>query len=382
MSTIPKANPFKFGYGNVPAHFAGRKDELKNTFSYLDEILGEKNEKGRLVNGTNTPILLIGPRGVGKTSLLVKTREQAEKLNIEHYTLLKKDFNSNFGAFVNILTKKNKSLFDVKLDEINFNLTELVNVKLRPNNADSILEQIFEINLMKHPMLLICDESHEYNVEDFGDFINLIQTLISKSYPIALIFAGTPELLTVIKKIDASFIYRSRFKFINRLNNEDSIEAIKVPFEKYDIKFADNVLKLIIESADYYPFFLQMIGKKLWEITHDNNLSIIDLDTAKKAIDDSSYDREVFYALCFEEIEKSSNFKLLINILEFVINNNNSVEMHDLFEYLRENYSKTEFVPAYDELIDLGIIWKPLTIITPGIPSFINFVLAKVGKLK
>ena len=285
MSKIDKKSPFKYGHGNTPAHFAGRKDEMEEIFNYLEYLNDEKDENGRLVDGTDTPFMIIGPRGVGKTALLTKAKTRAKELGVECYTLLKKDFNNNFGSLVDTLTKKNKSVFDVSLDEVNFNLTELINVKLRPNNADSILEQIFEINIKSNPMLLICDEAHEYDNTEFGYFANFIQYLITESYPIAVIYAGTPKLSRVIGNIDASFIDRVRFIFLNQLSIVDSIEAIQVPFAKYDIKFADTVLEKLVVAADYYPYFLQIIGSKLWEIVYKNDISTVDIDTANQAID-------------------------------------------------------------------------------------------------
>ena len=380
MSKLDRKSPFRYGHGNIPAHFAGRKDEIKEIFYYLEDLNDEKDENGRLVDGTDTPFMIIGPRGVGKTTLLTKAKTKAKELGIECYTLLKKDFNNNFGSLVDKLTKKNRSVFDVSLDEVNFNLTELINVKLRPNNSDSILEQIFEINIKSNPMLLICDEAHEYNHAEFGDFANFIQYLITESYPIAVIYAGTPKLSRVIGNIDASFIDRTRFIFLNQLSTEDSIEAIQVPFAKYDIKFEDGVLEMLVAAADYYPYFLQIIGSKLWEIVYQNNLSNVDSNSAKQAIDNSLPIRDEFYARRYLEIRNSKYKKLFIDTLEFIKSQNNSIEYNDLMDYLENSFKDIDYLEAYNDLIDLGVVWRVGTIISPGIPSFFNYVLNKVGK--
>ena len=325
--------------------------------------------------------MIIGPRGVGKKALLNKTFNYAETLDIECYKLVASDFNNDFGTFVKKLTKKNSSFFEKHLSEINVNLTELINIKLKPGSGNSILEEIFEVNLKKTPMLLICDEAHEYNVEEFGDFVNLLQLLIGKSYPIAVIFAGTPQLSNVLRKINASFIDRSRFIKLNRLEPADSIEAIKVPLAEYNIEIPDNVLELVVKEADDYPFFLQAIGSLLWDIIYENNKSVIDLYTAKHAIKKSLSIREDLYTGRYKEIQKSENYFLLVKIIEFINDNNQLVKLKKLMDFLRTNFKELNYQDSYDELIGLGVIWEVGTTITPGIPSFFNYVLHEEGKL-
>ena len=381
MSTLPKVGPFNPGYGNKPAHFAGRKVEVNELYTYLESIVEETNEKGGLLKGAKTPFMIIGPRGVGKTALITKVYNQAETLGIDCYNLVASDFNNNFGTFVEKLTKKNASFYEKHLSEINVNLTEIINIKLKPGRGNTILEEIFEVNLKKTPMLLICDEAHEYNVEEFGDFVNLLQLLIRKSYPIAVIFAGTPQLTSVLRKINASFINRSRFIKMNRLEHEDSIEAIKVPLTKYNIEIADELLDQIANEADDYPYFLQAIGSMLWKIVYENNLSVIDQDATKNAIANSLSIREEFYAEKYSEIQNSEYYELFVKIIEFIYGKNNLVKLKELMDFLRANYSDLNFVDAKEELIGLGVIWSIKTTITPGIPSFFNYVLQEEGML-
>ena len=375
MRTIPNINPFNYGFGSKPAYFAGRKEEINKIFSYLNSITADTDEKGRLPMGTKTPFMIIGPRGVGKTALLNKALIQAKQLGIQCYSLIKKDFTEGFGVLVETLSKKNTSSIEEHLSEININLTEIINTKVKPGRSDTILEHIFEINLKKAPMLLICDEAHKYNNKEFDDFINFLRTLIIRSYPIALLIAGIPKVSRITGNIDTSYIDRIKFMYLNQLNQEDSIEAIKVPFTEYNIEFATGVLDLLVSAADHYPYFLQLIGSKLWEIVYMSNLTLIDITSANNAIENSKIEREGFYSRRKEEIGNSVNRDVLIGILQHVREKNDETELFALQDFVKETYKDVNYIEVINLLKDLGILWSVGDRISPGIPSFLNYIL-------
>ena len=87
-----------------------------------------------------------------------------------------------------------------------------------------------------------------------------------------------------------------------------------------------------------------------------------------------------FYARRYLEIQNSDYYSILIEIIEFIKSKNNSIELKVLMDYLRDSYKDINYKEAYYELIDLGVVWRVGTIISPGIPSFFNYVLNKEGK--
>ena len=66
----PIANPFAPGAGTPPPELAGRDDLLHSAYVAIERVRRGKPSKS---------LLLIGLRGVGKTVLLDRMREEAEQ---------------------------------------------------------------------------------------------------------------------------------------------------------------------------------------------------------------------------------------------------------------------------------------------------------------
>jgi len=62
MSEERKRNPFRPGAGKMPPLLAGRQEEQKTLLNFLDRT--------RKYDSPDSDIVLIGPRGNGKTALL------------------------------------------------------------------------------------------------------------------------------------------------------------------------------------------------------------------------------------------------------------------------------------------------------------------------
>ncbi len=66
------SNPFTTGHGKVPPYLAGREDEKHKLYELLGRTVG-----GEVVTSN---VHIVGPRGVGKTSLLEQMRRELKFL--------------------------------------------------------------------------------------------------------------------------------------------------------------------------------------------------------------------------------------------------------------------------------------------------------------
>ena len=379
------SNPFKPGMGSKPAHFAGRKIEFHEINDSLQVLNEEKAKNNKLVeNDPDPPIMLVGPRGVGKTTLLARSRNRAEELGIDCYTLLPEHFNHGFGGLIESLSIKNQALIENVLSRVKINYNDVIGIEYKPNNANKILEIVFETNLKKSgAMLLICDEAHEYDLIQFGIIANRIQYLMNNSYPLAVILAGTPELSTVVAKISASFMERVNDFNMNQLNTAETREAFEVPFKKYNIKFEKKALEKIVNSSDNFPFFIQLLGRNLWSYVYENNITTINLNAVNEAIISSSIRRRQFYRNREKEIKFSKYKSITLDTINYIKNNNNLTDLDSLQDFLAEKYSEYEYNEAIIYLLNKGVIWdNEDDMIVPGIPSFFNHILSTNKKSK
>ena len=370
-------NPFKPSPGETPLHFVGRILEEDRIQSSLRVLTREKDGNNKLVKlGPDAPYILIGPRGVGKTTLLTRIGEYASKLNIDSYTLIPKDFNNGFNDLIKALNENNQWRFTKFLSGLKVNVGDLINVKFKTKGGFDNLQRALESTLKKKSILLVCDEAHEYNYTEFANLANLLQVLMATNkYPVAAVFAGTPKLSRVITKIDATFIERYTILKLNRLTPQETKEALQLPFADYDIKLTEDALDILADATDDYPFFIQLVGWHLWNLVSKANISVIDLDKAKEAIENSKSHRNEFYQRRYVELRSSDNYAKLIKIIKFIIDNNNKVDYSDLMDYIELNLKELNYQRLYDELIDLGIIWSIEKDVYPGIPTFFNYIL-------
>ena len=377
-------NPFNPGPGTLPLYFAGREFEEEYIHDSLNVLVAETNEKNKLMRvGANAPYMLIGPRGVGKTVMLARTREKARELGIDCYTLKSSDFSNNFGRLVEILSSKNQPLIEKVLSRVKITYKEAIDFKYVPNLGNRILELLIEANLSKgNSILFICDEAHEYDLTEFGNFVNSLQEFMSEKYPISTIFAGTTKLARVRSEIKASFIGRYNVMRINLLSIKATKKVLTEPFKEFNIKFASGVLNKLVTATDNYPYFVQIIGQELWSIVYKNNIKTITEKTVKQAIKNSMRLRREYYIERQDDIKFSSNRKVIyLEIIKFIRKNKDAIDLDTLQEYLGKKYTERVYNGAIIKLLDKGIIYENEDdFIVPGIPSFFDYILKKKKK--
>ncbi|MBW8002850.1 MAG: ATP-binding protein [Planctomycetes bacterium] len=98
--------------------------------------------------------------------------------------------------------------------------------------------------------------------------LNVFQSIQRKDIPFMLILTGLPTLFP--KLVEARTFAERMFRvlFLNRLNKDNSRDAIVKPIEKEDcpVKLSDESLDLIIEVSGGYPYFIQFICKEVYDV--------------------------------------------------------------------------------------------------------------------
>ena len=366
-------NPFNPGYGGDPAYFAGREKVEFDILQTLKKITQPQDKEGKIKLDADAPIMLIGPRGVGKTVLLNRAKTKAKELGITTISIFKKQFNEDFVSLIKTLTRTNLGYIKEYLSDYEINLGGLG--KVRPKNPDEIIELIMEANLKKGPVVLLCDEAHEYNLTDFGDFSSTIQYLIGESYPISVIYTGTPKLRDNITKMGASFTSRSNIKRLNTLKPDEAKAAIEFPFKENKITINEDAINYLVSCSDLFPYFTQIIGRHLWDLVVKNKLNKIELSLAENAVEESQELRNDYYLERKKELYASDNFNVLIDIIHHIHQNNEEIELFKLGEFVANKFNNDLRVSAVMELYGLGVIWDKNNRVVPGIPSFFNYIL-------
>lgn len=295
-------NPFSPGAGASPPELAGRDDILKHALITLARV-----KQGR----SGKSMMLIGLRGTGKTVLLHKIFEMAEKtchlaIIIEAHEkkslpelllpelrriLFKLDAGEKVSAVVKRAFAVLKSFIsNIKLTGHFKGLDFGIGIEAEKGAADSgdlesDLAQVFialgeAAKDRNMAIAIIIDEMQYLNEDELSALIMAMHKIAQKSLPIVLIGAGLPQL---VGKTGRAKSYAERlfdYPEIGPLGNEDAKAALQIPVQKEGITFTEKALNEIVRVTEGYPYFLQEWGYQAWNLA---STYPIDIDIAQQA---------------------------------------------------------------------------------------------------
>jgi hypothetical protein len=163
-------------------------------------------------------------------------------------------------------------------------------VEVQPGRADSGDAEIDLIELVEDVASALAEEGR-----GFGLFIDELQDLDEdtmaallaaqhwagqRELPFYLIGAGLPNLPRVLTNArsyaERLFDYRS----IGRLSRTDAGHALVEPAERYGAGFGEDALRIVLDAADGYPYFLQEYGQAIWNLSPTNTFTADDAHAA------------------------------------------------------------------------------------------------------
>lgn len=297
----PILNPYSPGAGTPPPELAGR-DELREKVRVAI---------GRIrIGNPAKSVLMVGLRGVGKTVLLDKMRQDAEAagvytLKLEapedrslpallapqlRLTLLKLSKVESAKAYA---TRGLRALagFATAL-KLKFNDIE-VGIDLEPerglaDNGDLegdltvLLEQVaLAAQSAQTAVVLFIDELQYVKEAELAALITALHRCAQAKLPVALIGAGLPQLLA---KAGEAKSYAERlfdYPMIGPLTPPDARLAIVRPAQAHGVEFLPEAIDAIYKDTEGYPYFLQMWSKYSWEVATQSPITLADVQRAK-----------------------------------------------------------------------------------------------------
>ena len=258
-STRTQVSPFVPGTGASPPVLAGRESHK----SRLEELCLRLAET-RI--GAHRPAVLIGPRGNGKTVLLNWLEERATGMNIDALWLTPDQIPSVDALAERVGGSPSGSLEAVRVSGRVGELGGAADVKLRKprGHAPPDLTGIFRRRTTRRPFALLLDEAHTLDAEVGRALLKAAQTA-SRSAPLLLAMAGTPDLLDVLGEMSATFWGWAMKVSVGLLSEEEVVMAIADPLKWSGIGLEDDkAWALVTGDSQGYPYFVQTWGEELW----------------------------------------------------------------------------------------------------------------------
>ena len=367
----PVTNPFAPGAGSPPPELAGR-DELRETV----RVAVERTRAGRSARS----VLMVGLRGVGKTVLLDRMRDNAEVTGV-HTIRIEAPEDRSLPALlapqlrIALLrlskTEQAKDLairglralagfakgLKVTYGDIEVGLDYDAEAGLADNgdlehDLQALLESAGAAAKAASTALVIFIDELQYVPEaQLAALITAMHRCAQRQVPVLLVGAGLPQLRG--RMGDAKSYAERLFEFpeIGSLSTEAATKAITKPIEAEGAKITAGAVQKILADTRCYPYFLQEWGQRSWEAAGASPIETDDVDrattTAVAALDES------FFRVRFDRLTPQEK-RYLRAMAELGPGPHRSGAIADCLK--REVSS---LGPVRSSLIVKGMIWSP-----------------------
>lgn len=286
----PRENPFAPGAGSQPPELAGREKVIEDVSVALHRIRNGRSAKS---------ILMVGLRGVGKTVLLNRLKNDAEITGIVcaqfespenrnlpamivpslRTALLKLDRVAGVGDKVSKAAKVLGSFISaarIKYDDMEFGF----DLGKEAGVADSgdldydlteLLQAVGVAAKERHTAVVLFIDELQYVPEvQLAALISALHACAQKQLPIALVGAGLPQLVANVGRAKSYAERLFNFPVIGELTQEAATEALQRPVNQKNVRFSDEAVAEILMQTKGYPYFLQEWGSHSWAVAQDD----------------------------------------------------------------------------------------------------------------
>ncbi len=379
---MKRENPFTPGIAGSPPVLAGRDEELREVDELIDGIAAGK----RIYQET----ILYGPRGNGKTTLLHKVTADLEKStkvkpvfvqapSITTPRQLYRKLRGESPPSQQTETSRLKGSLGISGTSVGGDLetSEVTDTSL----VD--LEERCAVAMNDEPTLLMVDEAHLITRETLNSVLALTDSARQKKTKMAVIFAGTPMLPAHIRRMDASYLNRTRRRRMERLDIESTKTALFQPLKNagYAIQLTAEEENRAISWTQCYPHFIQSVGHALWDVVEGSGSGRVDAASLQNAQPLWESEMNLMYLDRLGELRDQRIASHARAIAEVFLGGKSEMYVDDIENVIVEDDPATDPVKVMNGLVALGYIWETeenSMEFEPGIPSLMDHVLSKV----
>lgn len=225
-------NPFTPDFGSCPRVPMGRD-------AIIDEFI-KALDSGTPGNQDTFP-LLSGSKGIGKTTILAKISDILRDRGFFVYRCVGR---------TGMAERFKQKLVTCELDG-KINLDDAIMVKLGDGSCRGVA--------------VIIDDMDMGCIDDFRIIASAVQKTAGAGNRVVMAVAGMPNDIDAIDDDGTvSFLRRMHRIHIDVINIDEAKDCIRRTLEMSDMGIDDEVLDLMAESTDGYPFIIQRIAYDTW----------------------------------------------------------------------------------------------------------------------
>jgi AAA+ ATPase superfamily predicted ATPase len=277
-------NPFRKRTGIFPSYFTGREDELNE----LREIYESTRE------GAAGHIIIYGPKGIGKTCLIIKFEEELNNTH-EVYPVRIPLVEGNFDDIYSLIVEKCADALRISVRGFWEDIISLgVNIplaggftvsrKIPPTSPsvafEKILKTIYEKLDGKNPVLILLFDDLQRIISDNGPIkvLSILQNALvelnHKGMNIMFVATGAHDIFSQIQDhLDSVVIIFEPYE-LKPLSKDELKDAIIIPAEKEGVTVTDEVIELIYDITEGIPYYMQVVSYNCFAEATDNKIGI------------------------------------------------------------------------------------------------------------
>ena len=384
----PELNPYSPGSGLTPPHLVGRQAEIDSF-----DLVVARSRAGHHSRG----MILHGLRGVGKTVLLNRFRDQADRFEWFAIELEGRSSDSGNEAIRQKLARSlmlagrrlqrtkhatdgvKRALGTVRSFSLSLGVASVeLGLDAATGRADTgqieiDFEELVEdlapaLKETRSAFALFIDEMQDLDRELLVALLAAQHRAGQKDWPFFIFGAGLPSLPSKLSEARSYAERLFNYREIGALDLSAAESALSVPAGRHGIEFAPSAIKAITGAARGYPYFLQTYGQAAWDIADER---IISGDDAEAAIVDGNAQLDMgFFPARWDRATPAERVYLRVMAQDGEDGSKTSA----LAERL--SVKPASLSPARQNLIDKGIIFMPergrVAFTVPNMASFIQ----------
>jgi len=367
----PATNPFAPGAGTRPPELAGRDELLGNVAIALERIRAGRAAKS---------VLLIGLRGVGKTVLLDRVRDDAEAVGIQTLRIEAPEGRSLPAILApelrrallrlsredrakELATRALRGLagfaraLKVKYQDIEVGMDFDPEPGLADNgDLEHDLQALLEAagaaaRAGNTSLAIFIDELQYVEEEELASLIVALHRAAQRQLPIVLVGAGLPQLRGRMGRAKSYAERLFDFVEVGPLSAEAAERALAKPIHDEHAEITPEAIRGITETTQGYAYFLQEWGKHAWDAARASPITAEDVAvasvTAIAALDAG------FFGVRFDRLTPSEK-RYLRAMAELGPGPHRSGDVARILDR-----KVTSLAPLRSQLISKGMVWSP-----------------------
>jgi len=286
-----KHNHFRKRTGILPSYFTDRENELNE----LNEIYHSTKR------GVPGHLILYGPKGIGKTSLLLKFQDQISDFD-DVYSVRIPLIEGNFEDIHTLIMEKCSNALNInighfweKINSLGINIPIIGGISFsreipRTSPAvafEKILNVIYDELESNNPVLILLFDDlqrimgNDETMKILSILQNALVELNLQGKNIMFVATCSEDIFYKIQNKHDSAVRIFEPYLIGPLSYNELSEAINVPKKKQDVIFEENVLKEIYNLSSGIPYYMQILAYSCFEeINEDNKVTLAEFEKA------------------------------------------------------------------------------------------------------